>query len=179
MSKIHNIKNWMKKHQKVTVGIIIALLVIFIPISGLIGNFHGKSVQKKPIDINFSSIYSITQIFDGFEVNVYNLSITETTTYEYGLDSYSFNQIGTSYNSGPYEPDNSFRQYLKIIPAYQSNCRFQDITFILDDSNGIDYSKLNIIIYGDGDLIYCNSNIKSDLTVEFDPRVIEIMILVF
>ena len=179
MSKVIS---YLKENPKFTVGAVIVLLTISIPLSGYFGSLIGKSNQKKPIDLDLGSVYTLTQIFDGFEVNVYNISSSETTTYQYSLESdyESYHQIGDVYNIGPYEPSNSFRMYYGISSEYQSDCRFQDITFILDESLEIDYSKLNIVVYGDGDLIYCNSNIKkSDLFVEFDPDVIEIIVLIF
>lgn len=174
------IKNFVKNNMELSI-LIIGLLIVSAVASGAIGNAIGKSKQKKPVDLDFNLIYGISQIFDGFETNIYNSTSTDTINYEYSLDYTSNNylSIGDIIDYFPDEPENSFRVYFKIKPLYQINCVFQDITFVLDSSNGIDYSKLNVVVYGDGDLIYCNSNIKSDLTIEFNPDVIEITIIVF
>ena len=164
-----------------TITGVIILLLITIPLSGYIGNRIGINSQKKPLDVDFDSITDINKIFDGFKANIYNSSSTDTIYCEYSLDYYSSNYTSIGYFKDyfPNDPDNCYKESFIIHSQFQSNCKFHDITFVLSTINGIDYSKLNVVVYGDGEFIYCNSNIKSDFSIEFSPTVTEITIMVF
>lgn len=175
------LNNFVKNNSEISIAIIVILLIVTIPLSGYIGKVIGRNSQKKPIALDFETIYNIDQIFDGFKANIYN-STSGTNIYcEYDLGYYTNNYSYVGYRTGyyPNEPDNSYMEGFIIHTTSQSDCTFQDITFVLNPYNDIDYSKLNVVVYGDGDLNYCSSNIKSDFKVEFDPNVIEITILVF
>jgi len=168
------INDFVKNNSKLSIYIVIGLLIVTALSSGAIGNRIGKS---KPTDLDFDSIYDINQIFDGFSVNVFNDSTSQSLYFEYSLSYYGSNFTSVGHLIVYSEPDNYFTEGLAIDTDHLSDCTFESITFVL--GNDIDYSRINVVVYGDGDLIYCNSNIKSDLTIEFDPNVIEITILVF
>ncbi|MHA1125926.1 MAG: hypothetical protein ACTSPI_02825 [Candidatus Heimdallarchaeaceae archaeon] len=172
-------QNFIKNNVTLSVIITIGILVVVSIASGAIGNAIGKYKQKKPIELDFDSV-NLRHIFDGFKTNVFN-STSGTNIYcEYDLDYFTSNyhDIG-HFNWHNTIGDNCYMEGLEINNEYQSDCAFKDITFMLDSTNDIDYSKLNVVIYGDGEYIYSNSNINADFTITFDPYVIEITILVF
>ncbi len=169
------INDFVKNNSELSIGIVSVLLIAVIFSSGAIGNAIGKS---KTTDLDFDSIYDINQIFDGFSVNVFNDSTSQSLYFEYSLSYYGSNFTSVGHFIGYSEqPDNCFTEGLAIDPDHLSDCTFQSITYVL--GNDVDYSRINVVVYVDGDLIYCNSNIKSDFTIDFDPNVIEISILVF
>jgi len=180
--KKKNVTRFIRRNPELTVFLFVFLLIITIPLSGYFGKLIGIKKQKKPIDIDFNKISNINQIFDGFKTNVYNSTSSTNIYCEYSLGYFTSNYtyIGFIQSGYLYEhSENSFMEGYEIFGIYQSDCAFADITFVLDSSNGIDYSKLNIVVYGDGDIVYCNSNIDSNVIIKFDPKVIEITVLIF
>ncbi|MCE7744035.1 MAG: hypothetical protein GPJ52_02750 [Candidatus Heimdallarchaeota archaeon] len=170
---------FIRKYTCEFIFIIIGILALTTGLSGRTG-FWIANRQQKNYELDFTTINSVDDIFEGFTTNIYNSTSDSILYYEYSIGYYSSNysNIGRINHIG-YNIENCFAQLLDLYPAFSIDCSFQSITFVLDSYPNVDYARLSILVYGDGEIIYSDSYIESDITIDFEPNVDEITIVIF
>ncbi|MFW9924400.1 MAG: hypothetical protein ACFFDW_14045 [Candidatus Thorarchaeota archaeon] len=171
---------FVEKKPKTAIGIWLLTLIIFSIGSGLISYGVIKNQKNMVLDINLCDVHDLTQLFDGFNLKIYNVTDGQSIVMHYGFDfEDDFPSIYTFHSPQTTEFNNSFLTILEIFENYRSSCFIQSIKLVLDTINPIDYSNLHLVLLGDDEQSFYVNNFDSDIEFTFNPLISQITFLFF